>query len=57
MKAMPGKLTGCEITSVSSSGDEVVVQIRYDGETGTASVESRWADRDGAPMIVSLAVL
>lgn len=57
MKAMPGKLTGCEITGVATEGDEMVVTIRYDGEAGQTSVESRWAERDGAPKIVALSVL
>lgn len=57
MKAMPGTLTGSEITSVETDGDECVVQIRYVGEDGETTVESRWADHDGATKITSLEVL
>jgi hypothetical protein len=57
MKAMPGELTGCSIKDVSTSGDETVVTITYRGESGETTVESRWADREGRPMITNLAVL
>jgi hypothetical protein len=56
MKAMPGQLTSYEITGVTSSGDETVVLIAYRGDDGEATVESRWADVEGRPMIVNLAV-
>lgn len=57
MKAMPGELTGCEITGVVAAGDETVVTIAYRGEKGETVVESRWAEQDGRPMIVNLSVL
>lgn len=57
MKAMPGELSGYEITGLSEAGDETVVTISYKGESGEALVESRWADVDGRPMIVNLSVL
>ncbi|MEA2452435.1 MAG: hypothetical protein QOG04_1145 [Actinomycetota bacterium] len=57
MKAMPGELTGCAITGLVASGDETVVTIAYRGESGETTVESRWAEVDGRPMIVNLAVL
>jgi hypothetical protein len=57
MKAMPGELTGCSIKDVSSSGDNVIVTITYQGTDGETSVESTWAEIDGRPMISNLAVL
>lgn len=57
MKAMPGELTGYEISGVNSAGDETVVTISYKGVEGEALVESRWAEIDGRPMIVNLSVL
>ena len=57
MKAMPATLESCEVTSVHAEGDEVVAQIRYSGSGQEATVESRWADRDGSPKIVDLKVL
>jgi hypothetical protein len=57
MKAMPASLEECEVTSVYTDGDEIVAQIRYAGGGDESVVESRWADRDGAPKIVSMKVL
>ena len=57
MKAMPGELSGYEITGVNTTGDECVVTITYKGDAGEALVESRWAEVEGRPMIVNLAVL
>ena len=57
MKAMPGELSSCEITGLVASGDETVVTIAYRGEDGTTTVESRWAEIDGRPMIVDLTVV
>jgi hypothetical protein len=57
MKAMPAVLESCEVTSVTTDGDEVVAQIRYAGGGEESIVESRWAERDGAPKIVSLRVV
>lgn len=54
MKAMPGELSGCEITSVTSEGDEMVVAITYRGADGETTVQSRWAEVDGRPMITDL---
>jgi hypothetical protein len=57
MKAMPGELSGYEITGVNPAGEETVVTIAYRGDGGEALVESRWAEVDGRPMIVNLSVL
>jgi hypothetical protein len=57
MKAMPASLESSEVTSVTTEGDEVVAQIRYSGGGEESIVESRWAERDGAPKIVNLQVL
>ena len=57
MKAMPRELTGCEITGVVASGDETVVTIAYRGGDSETTVESRWAEIDGRPMIVNLTVI
>jgi hypothetical protein len=57
MKSMPDPLESSEVTSVQADGAEFVAQIRYAGGSSETMVESRWADRDGTPKIVSLKVL
>lgn len=54
MKAMPGELSGCEIASVTSEGDEMVVAIVYKGSEGEKTVKSRWTEVEGRPMITDL---
>ncbi len=58
MKAMPGKLTTCEIAAVQEEGDGTcLVDIRYIGENGDATVRSTWGEIDGRPKITNLEVL
>lgn len=57
MKQMPKGLTGCEIVSLEGEGDSFTVRIRYDGDDGSLTVDSGWAEKDGGPKIVSLAVV
>ena len=57
MKQLPGDLSGSEVTEVRDDGDEWVVSIQYSGAADAATVESRWADRDGVPKIVDLKVV
>lgn len=57
MKKMPTQLSGSEITAIRAEGDEWVVTILYRGDEGSATVDSRWADRDGVPKIVDLKVV
>lgn len=57
MKKMPEGLSGSEVTSVTTEGDQVLVTIRYSGGGGSADVESTWAERDGEPKVVGLRVL
>lgn len=57
MAAMPGELTACAIKDVAAAGDEMIVTITYTGTEGEVTVESRWAEIDGRPMITSLTLL
>lgn len=57
MKKMPQSLTGCEIVSTVADGDDYVVTIRYESDGSSATVESRWAEREGQPKIVDLKAL
>ncbi|MGH2757465.1 MAG: hypothetical protein ACRDI3_06725 [Actinomycetota bacterium] len=58
MKAMPGKLTACEITeSTQDPSGNWLVDIRYTGESGDVVVRSTWDEVEGRPMITDLQVL
>ena len=58
MKAMPGKLTACEIASVTEGDDgSCLVDIRYTGENGDVTVRSTWGEVEGRPKITDLTVL
>lgn len=57
MKAMPGRLTACEIADVSDDGGRYLVDIRYTGENGDVTVRSTWGEIEGRPMITNLEVL
>jgi hypothetical protein len=57
MKALPRPVTGVEVAGVRMEGDEAVVLVRYMGESADTSVESRWADEGGRPMITALRLL
>lgn len=54
MEQMPKPLESCEVGSVEVQGEEALVQIRYSGGGDEVVIESRWAERDGAPKIVGL---
>jgi hypothetical protein len=57
MGKLPRPVVSATIESVEERGDEVVALIAYGGEDASVKVESRWAERDGKPMIVSLTVV
>ena len=53
MDTLPRPVDAVEIVGVEDANDECVVRIRYSGRH-VVVVESRWAERDGRPMIVAL---
>jgi hypothetical protein len=55
--AMPQTVKEANVFRITMSGDEAVAQIKYDGDDKSTTIESKWAERDGRPKIVSLAVL
>jgi hypothetical protein len=57
MKALPRPITGAQVQEVTTVGDEFVVNILYSGSDSEVTVESRWADVGGKPMIVGLKTL
>jgi hypothetical protein len=50
-------LTGAEVLTADAADDGFSCQIRYTGEGGSATVESRWQEVDGEPKIVGLDVV
>jgi hypothetical protein len=54
MGTLPRPVTAATVESVRPDGGEFVVRARYSGEDSEAIIESRWAERDGRPMIVEL---
>ena len=55
MRELPRSIADAEILTIESvGGDEYVSRIRYSGEGRDVTVESRWAKREGRPMIVDL---
>ena len=57
MGRLPRRIDAAEIVAIEDAGgDEYVARIRYAGEGRDVTVDSRWADRDGRPMIVHLGI-
>ena len=56
MGKLPRPTTAAEILKVEVAGDQAVVHVLYKGSDAETTVISRWADRDGRPMIVDLAI-
>ncbi len=57
MRELPRRLTSAEVRDVERSGNAFTCTIRYEGDDGAATVESRWEDVGGRPTIVALAVV
>jgi hypothetical protein len=56
MGQLPRPVASADVITVEDKGDEYLATIRYAGDS-TVIVESRWTERDGRPMIVSLDVV
>ena len=57
MREMPRPLTGSEVLSVEEAGGAFTARIRYSGDDGSTTVDSRWQDVGGSPTIVGLDVV
>ena len=62
MKQMPRNLTSGQVGEVTSDGEAFTVLINYsgttkEGEEASATVESKWEDRGGAPKLSSMRVV
>jgi hypothetical protein len=56
MAEMPRPVTAARVSDVVASRDDAVATIVYSGDGTEIVVDSRWADRDGRPMITELAL-
>ena len=61
MKKLPRNLSSGQVSSVEADGDAFRVLIDYsgtanDGTPASATVESRWEDRDGSPKLADMKV-
>ncbi|MBA2614492.1 MAG: hypothetical protein H0U90_01725 [Actinobacteria bacterium] len=56
MRQMPRPLTASEVVSVEESGGAFTARIRYSGDEGATTVDSRWEEAAGSPTIVGLEV-
>jgi hypothetical protein len=54
MAEMPRPITEARVSDVVVSGEDAVAIIVYSGDDKVTTVESRWADREGRPMITEL---
>ncbi len=57
MGKLPRPVASADVVSVEEGGDGYVATIVYGGEENSVTVESRWAEQEGRPMIVSLTVV
>jgi hypothetical protein len=51
-KSLPQPCNTGEVLSVEDKDDHAVVQIRYTGDDAAVTIQTRWEDRDGRPLIV-----
>ena len=58
MREMPRRVTSAEVVRVEpADGDEYFAHIRYAGDDKEVTLQSRWAERNGRPMIVDINVV
>jgi hypothetical protein len=51
---LPLPVTNAEVLSVDFDDSEAVAVIRYSGDTGEATLRSRWQEEAGRPVIVNV---
>jgi hypothetical protein len=52
-KGLPSPTNSADVLSVQVEGDHAVVRIRYTGDDGAVTIQTRWEDHDGRPLIVA----
>jgi hypothetical protein len=56
MGKLPKPVVSAEVISVDADGGDFIALIRYAGDNEETTVESRWTERQGRPMITELRV-
>ena len=58
MRHVPTRVTSAELLTVApANGAEFFSNIRYSGDDKEVTLQARWAERNGRPMIVDISVL
>jgi hypothetical protein len=52
-KSLPSPVNKAEVLSIEDKDDHCVVQIRYTGDDSAVTIQTRWEDREGRPLIVT----
>jgi len=50
--SLPNPVERATVDAIDIDGDEASVRIRYEGPSSSATVQSRWAERDGRPKVI-----
>lgn len=51
-KQLPNPVTDAEVVRLDMEDDHATVQITYSNDDESLTIETRWEERDGRPMIV-----
>jgi hypothetical protein len=51
-KRLPRPLKSADVRRVDARDDHTIVEIEYSGDDKTVTMQSRWEDRDGGPLVV-----
>jgi hypothetical protein len=51
-KTLPQPVTKAEVLSIEIDGDAAVAQIRYSNDDAAQTIQTRWQEQDGQPVIV-----
>lgn len=57
MRQLPAPVESAKVESASAAGEQFIVNIRYVGPSGDATIESQWRDEEGRPKITGLKVV
>jgi hypothetical protein len=53
-KQLPRPVKSADVRRVDAREDHTIVEIEYSGDDKTVTLQSRWEERDGGPLIVEV---